>query len=410
MLYPLQSAPLAAAASTMQGILDTIGDRQREEAEKANGRKNDAFPAPSVQSDETARQANARVNEHFFGSRARDTETIATLVSRLSAVLGVSQRPEETGRAFAQRLSDLVTLADTVRTNGREPPQVTLASLGTTLAAVQSALGGGQANDPAAMLVARLALSQGVAQEEGEADADFSDRLSAMLTRLRGEIPESKEAIERQTGLSRLGLKVEDLLAALRDPYGSAARHVKDALAEKAEAEKALTPEMRKTLARLEDTAAPKTIEELKLERTRRDLTRVEDAETRAEREEDIRARETAGKLEEVRDLQEAMGEVQKKQAAGGAGDGETDGPSDALSAIQLLASGLAATQAQSGEGDATGDETEDAAETSQDALRGIEAEAKRQDKERRDAAKDIFTLRVDENGIYDLITRQLAG
>ncbi len=413
MITPLQSASFAASTSMMQSILETIEDRQREEADKANGRKNDETRAPALHQDATALRANARINEHFFGNRDRGEETIATMIVRLSDALGISQRPEETSRAFAQRLSDMVALAKNVRVSGKETPQVTLQALGTTLDAVINAMGGGQTNDAAAGLVARLARSEGIIQAEGEADADFGQRLTDMLTHLRGAMPEDEKAIEKQTGLFDLGLKVDDLIEALRDPYGSTAKRVKEALADKARAEGALTPEMRKTLARLEDTADPKTIEELKAERTRRDPTRVEDAETRTEREDTIRALEAGEKLEDVAALQKAVHAAHEKKNTGPASDAdaETDPVTDALETVQLLAAGMVASKPVADHTSAPDRETEEPPpESPEEAMRGIEVAVQRADEERRKAEDEIFALRIDGNGIYDLITRQLAA
>jgi hypothetical protein len=350
MLTPLQSAQSTAALSAMQSIVETIEDRRREDAEKASGRRPDeVLQQAHLRSDDTARQANARINEHFFGSNGRDEDTLAKLISRFSDMLGVTQQDGETSRGFAQRLSDMLTLVDGIGlpSKGSEL-NVTLSSLGTTLTAVKQAMSG-PSDDKSANLVARLALTTGVVQGESEADADFGQRLSSMLTRLRGELPANLETLEKKSGLSELGLRASDLVSAIRNPYGPEAERVKEALAEKANDEKSLTPEMRKVIARLEDTANPKTIEELKLERTQRDPTRVEDAQTRAEREETIRSLEASEKLDDMRDLQDAVSR---------AGDAET----------------------------------------------------LRDRKEQEEAEKEIFALRVDDNGIYDLITRQIVA
>lgn len=412
MLTPLQSAQSTAAVSAMQSIVETLEDRRREEAEKAGGRKNDDTREQAhLQSDDTARQANARINEHFFGSNSRGADTLAKLISRFSDTLGIAQQEGENTRAFAQRLADRLTLVDAVRLPGKGSTlSVSLRSLGTTLSAVKSAMSG-PSDDAAANLVARLALTSGVLPGENEADADFELRLSTMLTRQRGELPTDVATLEDKSGLSDLGLKAADLIAAIRNPYGAEAERVKEALAEKASEEKALTPEMRKILARLEDTANPKTIEELKLERTRRDPTRIEDAQTRGEREETIRDLEAGEKLEDIKALQDAVG-LARDDATKGRTDGKK--PVDALDAIQLLAAGAEATEAsemaaaKSGENQSANKDAP--AETSGEALHNLDAASIREQQEREEAKKDIFALRVDDNGIYDLITRQLVA
>ena len=327
MLTPLQSAQSTAAVSATQSIVETLEDRRREEAEKASGRKSeDPLPQAHLRSDDTARQANARINEHFFGSNAGGGDTLAKLISRFSDALGISQQEGESARTFAQRLADRLALVDSTSLPAKtSAPEVTLGALGTTFTAVKQALSG-PSDDSTANLVARLALAAGVTQGETEADADFEQRLSGMLTRLRGELPVDVATLEKQSGLSDLGLTATDLVAAIRNPYGTEATRVKEAFAEKARDEKALTPEMRKVLARLEDAADPKTVEELTLDGVSRDPTRIEDA------------------------------------------------------------------------------------ETTREAMRSLNAASLREQQEREDARKDIFALRVDDNGIYDLITRQLVA
>lgn len=416
MLTPLQSAQSTAAVSAMQSIVETLEERQRQEAEKASGRKPDEIREQAhLRSDDTARQANARINEHFFGSNAGSEDTLAKLVSRFSDALGLTQKDGESSREFAQRLADQLTLIDGIALPAKGSAlNVTLGSLGTTLTAVKQAMSG-PSDDATANLVARLALTADVTQGEDETDADFEQRLSSMLTRQRGELPADIATLEKKTGLSELGLEASDLVAAIRNPYGSEAERVKDALAEKAQDEKALTPEMQKVLARLEDAANPKSIEELKLDRTRRDPTRVEDAETRKEREDTIRKLEAGKKLEDVQELQDAVGEAHDDLNAGKTKDKKATEPSAAaLDTIQLLAAGAEATEITD-KAPAKTDDTlfknkDAAAETTGEAIRNLDAASTRELEEREAAKKEVFALRVDDNGIYDLITRQLVA
>ncbi|WP_312413650.1 hypothetical protein [Shinella sp.] len=418
MLTPLQSAHAGAAVSAMQSIAETLEERRREEAEKASGRKDDDVlkrQQAQVGSDDTARQANTRINEHFFGSNARGQDTLAKLVSRFSAMLGISQGDSETGRQFAQRLSDQLALIGNISLPAKGSNQnVTLTTLGTSLSAVQLAMKG-NADDAAANLVARLAAAAGVSQGDDEPDADFEQRLSNLLTRQRVELPETVSTLEQKSGLDDLGLKATDLIAAIRNPYGTEAQRVKDALAQKAQDEKSLTPEMRKVLARLEDTADPKSIEELKFERVRPDPTRVEDAEVCKEREETIRSLEAGEKLDDVRDLQDAIG---RAQADATKPTSETKKPgsaaADALDTIQLLAAGAQANdgaeKAAAPSNASSSERTGDQVDTTEDAVRDLDAAGNVEKAEREDAKKEIFALRVDDNGIYDLITRQLVA
>lgn len=412
MLIPLQSAQSTAAVSAMQSIVETIEERRRKEAEEASGQRNDDVRQQAhLQSDDTARQANARINEHFFGSNTRGGDTLAKLISRFSETLGIAQQEGESARAFAQRLADKITLVDSVGLASKGSTlDVSLRSLGTTLSSVQQAMSG-PSDDAAANLVARLALATGVTQGENEADADFEQRLSAMLTRERGELPANVATLEEKSGLTDLGLTARDVIGAISNPYGSEAQRVKDALAEKADEEKALTPEMRKVLARLEDTANPKSIEELKLDRTKRDPTRIEDAETRGEREETIGKLEAGAKLEDVEKLQDAVGRA-NADAVRDKTDSKT--PTEAVDTIQLLAAGAEATKiAENAPKKPDQDlsvNTDAAAENTDQAIHNLDAASIREQQEREEAKKDIFALRIDDNGVYDLITRQLVA
>jgi hypothetical protein len=418
MLTPLQSAQSTAAVSAMQSIVETLEERRREETEKASGRKTeDALQKQQahLRSDDTTRQANARINEHFFGSNAGGADTLAKLVSRFSDMLGITQQDGESGRAFAQRLADQLTLVGGISLPAKGSTlNVTLGGLGTTLTAVKQAISG-PSDDATANLIARLALTADVTQGENEADADFEQRLSSMLTRMRGELPADVATLEETSGLADLGLEATDLVAAIRNPYGTEAERVKDALADKAREEKALTPEMQKVLARLEDAANPKSIEELKLDRTRRDLTRVEDSEVRQEREDTIHKLEAGEKLEDVQDLQDAVGKAQE-DATKAETDKKTSGDTadKALDTIQLLASGAEATKttektpAKTDESLVTNKDAP--AETTGEAVRNLDAASIEERNEREDAQREIFALRIDDNGIYDLITRQLVA
>ena len=419
MLTPVQSGQSLAVTNVMQSIVDGIDERRREDAEKQSGRKDDAIQQAMVRSDEAARQANTRINEHFFGKGARNDDTVATLIARLSSSLGVTQQKDESSRAFAQRLTDAVAFMDGVAKFLYLDVQseVTLNVLGTNVENVKAAMAGEIVDDDAAQLVARAASNFGVVQGDGESDEDFANRLDAFLTTWRSDLPQNSETLERQLGLDKLGVSIGELIAAIANPAGPEAQKIDAALTAKAESEKAITPEMQKTLQRLEDTADTKTIEELKLDKTRNDPTRIEDSETRQERDETIRALEAGEKLEDVKDLQDAVATANDKVA-----DGEKPGkPSEAqdsvgraLSIIQVLAAGAAAiapaaettTPARDASSEPEG--TSAAAADGEDSVeRALSAEP---DDEIEDAREEIFTLRVDENGIYDLITRQIAA
>src|SRR5690606_2163271 len=148
------------------------------------------------------------------------------------------------------------------------------------------------------------------------------------------------------------------------------------------------------------------------------DPARIEDSETRKEREETIRALEAGEKLEDVEKLQDAVAEANDKakdgtvDGSGGAPDETADPTSRALSMIQVLAAGAAAIlPAKDGAKEAGTAEAGAASVPESESGESVErALAAEPDEELEEAKEAIFTLRVDENGIYDLITRQLAA
>src|SRR5690606_9307864 len=97
---------------------------------------------------------------------------------------------------------------------------------------------------------------------------------------------------------------------------------------------------------------------------------------TRGEREETIRDLEAGEKLEDIKALQDAVGRARDDATKGENQSANKDAP----------------------------------AETSGEALHNLDAASIREQQEREEAKKDIFALRVDDNGIYDLITRQLVA
>ncbi|MGG2474047.1 hypothetical protein ACNVD4_01680, partial [Rhizobium sp. BR5] len=99
------------------------------------------------------------------------------------------------------------------------------------------------------------------------------------------------------------------MIAAIANPYGDAARAVKDALNDQMQGTRFMTRETLKIIQRLEDVADPKTKEELHAERGENRIGEINDAEVEAEREEDIKTREAQGKLEDVQKLQDVVKE-----------------------------------------------------------------------------------------------------
>lgn len=228
-------------------------------------------------------------------------------------------------------------------------------------------------------------------------------------------LPKSVAALEETTGLKKLGLTASDMIAAIANPWSDAGQRVKDALAEQAESESGMNREMRKVIQRLEEVADPSTLEELRRGDKGYDPGRVEDEETRAEREETIQDLQNAEKLEDVRDMQEAVGDhIAQRDEDGTSGPAS---PTDAgLELIEVLAALPDAPNADNDnaelENAGLGDRA--VAEAVPAGMAGADLKAKEEVEDAlavdrfADAEPDLF-LPVDDIGIYELLRRRAA-
>ena len=406
MLVPLQQSSGMFSTDQLRSILEDIEARRQEAEDKAKGTEKDTKLA-GVVSDPLSAAAKEKISAYYFGSLKGDPDPMATLISRFASGLGVSQGKDESSLSFARRLSDsLAMLAfDKVDAAG-EPVKITLTSLGASEEQVRALLNGtavGEQN-PRAEMAARIAEAAGLTGEED----NFGALMSRALMAKRAGLPENAKALEETTGLKELGLKAQDVIDAILDPWGEAARKVKDALAEKAEREGAMTREMRKVLQRLEDVSDPKTIDELKHEETHSGPGRVEDAETKAERKQDIQNLENAEKLEDVRELQDAV-----KEHLGAGTDGAKSGSEASVDAELLLIQVIGALPV-SGETDGEHHADEDHGEADDISTDVSEADAETENEilalaraSKTDDARGLLPIRVDEVGIYELLQRQ---
>lgn len=194
---------------------------------------------------------------------------------------------------------------------------------------------------------------------------------------------------------------------------------------------------MTKVLQRMEEVADPKTVEELELERTdHSDPTKVEDADTKKEREEKIKALQASGKLDDVKKAREAIAEMnealdklpdQAGDASGTPGSGSAG--ADVGDLLLALAAGAEAAQCEleteetttagtQNVVDAAEEAVDDAAGKSDDTLQA-EAEADQMLMTARagpgdpgtrgseEAAATILPVSLDEDGIYQILKRK---
>jgi hypothetical protein len=430
MLPPSQQASITLVTSMVQSIVDDIEKRRLEEEEKAKGKPDeDKVLKARVESDAVSQAANARINEHFFGALKRDENPMATLAARFSAVMGVAQGTDESDMDYGSRLEDALAMTELVAKKDvdGEPTVVGLATISVSVEDLTAVINGTDENPTGTTgLLARFVTRNGLEQAEGETDENYTLRMRAALTSARAGLPSSVAEVEAKSGLQDLGITAQEMIEALKHPYGNAAQKIKTALDDRATEEKFLSADVGKVLQRLKEAADPKTLEELKEDRLEKDPTKIEDAETRKEREESIRALEAGEKLEDVEDLHEALRkghEAILKGETGKPGLDESGQSADAIAiqTIQVLAAGaeIAETQASIESINATtsAQDDTDAAEVAREAPSDKDqaimlARAGQADDEQReeDAQQGILAVTVDENGIYELLAKEDAA
>ena len=410
MITPLQQTASIAVSDLMRSMVETIEERQREEQEKANGTKKDEAVKTQPQPDQSQRVANEKISAYLFGIMKPDPDAFASLVSRFSSALGVTQENDESSFSFARRLQDALTLTDSFEKADAQGKATTISlkSFGVSEAQVVDVLNNGVTakTDPMAALAARIAQSAGLTGKEEDFGVQMSDAIMAM----RATLPKSVDDLEESTGLKELGVSAQQMIAAIANPFGDAARAVKDALNEQAQGTRFMTRETLKVIQRLEDVADPKTKEELQAERGEDRIGEVNDAEVKAEREQDIQSRDAQGKLEDIQELQDVVKE-HIDAAAGEKTDGaEGQGPVDISSEIALI-SVLAATpdeEAAPAENDNAPAEADkaktDATTTPADAEALLDAMAVVDD-----ARNTILPISIDDNGLYELLKKKAA-
>lgn len=226
--------------------------------------------------------------------------------------------------------------------------------------------------------------------------------------------------LEEELGLKAAGVSLHTVIAAIKNPYGDDNARLLDGLS-KAENGGRSAEDVARALQRLEDVADPKTLEELKLGPQGHNPTRVEDAETRAERKEDIKALEAFEKLEDVQEMQDAV-EEQNGKATQPVTPGETAPASSTAEADMILVLGAAVEQTRDagpasddvvlmpGANDAAKDDT--VAATDDTEINEVNAEAIEDAaaEELTKTQQDILPISIDEIGLYELLKKKLAA
>ena len=282
---------------------------------------------------------------------------------------------------------------------------------------IAEALFGSGGPDPVGLkmdLIERLSNELGIDTEE----ARSAYRLGkALEDALKDMLPNDVRDLSEKIGLEDLGVSMDTLLKAIKNPYGDDNKRLEDALIKRANGGK-LDAEVQRVVQRLEDVADPKTLEELKLGPQGYDPTRVEDAETRAERKQDIENLEASEKLEDVQEMQDAV-EEQNDKITKPAAPGEPVPPANAAEADMIVVLGATAEQTRDAaqESDAK-PATEVAAQAPSDipsddtTINEMNAEAIEDAvaKEAEDALAEVLPISVDEIGLYELLKKKPAA
>ncbi|MBP2559505.1 hypothetical protein J2T08_000190 [Neorhizobium galegae] len=289
---------------------------------------------------------------------------------------------------------------------------------------ITSALFGVTRTDPNELkieLVDRLAAKLGIDTDEARSSYKLGKALEDALKEMA---PDEIGELVEDLGLEDIGISMDTLLASIKNPYGDDNQRLMDGLNRKANGGK-LDTEVERVVQRLEDVADPKTLEELKLGPQGYDPTRVEDAETRAERRADIEAAEAGKKLEDVQKIQDIIEKKNDKANAepAAAADGATDTASVDDTALLALFAAAAEQAAGSDTGDAADSPVSEDSSSKDEASAAVRAENEAPTNEM--AAKaieelaaenadqsyaDIVPVHVDEIGIYELLKKKLAA
>ncbi|AYM08148.1 hypothetical protein [Agrobacterium tumefaciens] len=409
MITPLQQTAGIAVSDLMRSMVEAIEDRQREEQEKANGTQKDDAVKTNPQPDESHRAANEKISAYLFGIMKPDADAFASLVSRFSSALGITREADESSFSFAKRLQDALTLTDSFEKTDAQgkATKISLTSFGVSEGQVVEVLNNGATTktDPMAALAARIAKGAGLTGNED----NFGDEMSKAIMAMRATLPKNVSELEETTGLKQLGISARQMIAAIANPYGEEARAVKGALDTQAQGTRFMTRETLKVIQRLEDVADPKTKEELQAERGKERIGEINDAEVKAEREEDIQALDAQGKLEDVQELQDVVKEHINASDEEKTVDADPQASAD-ISSETALISVLAAAPADEAEPAKNEDEPAetDAATNPADAEDDAEKllDAQTLVEETRNA---ILPVSIDDNGLYELLKKKAA-
>lgn len=261
-------------------------------------------------------------------------------------------------------------------------------------------------NELKIQLMDKLGEKLGISRDDGMSSYAYGRAIEGAL---KSAGASGLDDLSKELGLDELDLSLTDLVAAIKNPWGEENDRLERALDRKHGDGKTTTDERAKILQRLDDVSDPKTLAELKLGPQGADPTRVEDSETRAERLDDIKAKEASEKLEDVRDRQDAINDRLREEQAPGGVDNASDDPAVIDDVLMLSLTAQVETDKQ------PKDEAEDDPQTeaevegqgSTDALPPDAATQTAGDEKDVDDDTLSARLQIDDIGIYDILKRR---
>ena len=271
-------------------------------------------------------------------------------------------------------------------------------------------------NELKMQLLERLAAKLGVDLEEERSNFTLGRAIEDAVKDLGLDVTAISK-LEEELGLKAAGVSLATVIAAIKNPYGDDNSRLLEGLTKVVNGGKA-DFDVARVLQRLDDVADPKTLEELKLGPQGYDPTRVEDAQARAEREQDIRALEASGKLEDVQEMQDALEEYNDETVKPDIGHRTGSGAATTDADIVLLL-GATVEQARNTEADTDAPPAGPAADIAhpvEDAVRGEVTELNAEAHEELNAEAvtkgegEVLAVSVDEIGLYQMLKEKLAA
>ena len=278
-------------------------------------------------------------------------------------------------------------------------------------------------NEMKVQFIQSLGKFLGIEKQDGQSGFSYGRQLENAIAQLDSM---GLYKLNEKLGLPKLGIALDEVIKAIKNPYGDEDDKLETKLEERATGISGTTLTRAKVAQRLETVASPKTLEELKLEQAGAisDPTAIEDDDTKAERQKEIGALEASGKLDDIKDLHEAVKKQNDAIIKSESGEASSaDVQAVAIDTIQVLAAGAETTVETEG-GDTSDALVPVAVEMEDDGPTGANGKndisLSEEDEvylitangpDMTDAPEAaILPVEVDENGIYALLAKEKAA